>query len=312
MGEFDFIDRFLAAFAEAGGELSGREVLLGPGDDCALLASPAPLAITTDAVVEGVHFRRDWASWAEIGHKALAVNLSDLAAMGARPVAFLCALAVPRELDEAALLELARGMAPLARQHGAVLCGGNVTRATQLSITITALGAVEGRPLRRDTARPGDVVMLLGDRLGEAAAELRTLQRGGSIPPGHSALHRPQPLCREGVVAATQLSCAIDLSDGLVQDLGHIASASGVRLRIDARRLPRSERFGQLTVGMPEEEQLSLLLAGGEEYILALCGPAEAATALGACLIGQVEEGRGVTIDNAPMGVRLQGFDHLS
>ena len=310
MEEFRFIDHFLGAFREAGGQTSGGEVLLGPGDDAALLSLTAPLAITTDALVEGVHFRRDWATWRQVGHKALAVNLSDLAAMGARPVAFLCALAIPRDMDETALLELARGMAPLAARHGARLCGGNVTRASELSITITALGVTKHNTLRRDRARPGDAVLLVGP-LGEAGAELHHLLKGSVLPPGPSALHEPIPRCEAGLLAARHTACAIDLSDGLVQDLGHVAEASGVGLTLDFAALPRSPRFELLTQGMSEVDRARFLLAGGEDYALVVCGDASLAGMLSARVIGRVDTGHGVTVVGAPAGTSLAGWNHL-
>jgi thiamine-monophosphate kinase len=139
-GEFERIDIFLRAFQAAGGALSGPGVLLGPGDDAAVLAGGAPLAVTTDALMENVHFRRDWSSWEQVGHKALAVNLSDLAAMGARPLAFTCAVGLPATFGVADLEALARGMGALASRSGAILVGGNFTAAGEISITITAFG----------------------------------------------------------------------------------------------------------------------------------------------------------------------------
>jgi thiamine-monophosphate kinase len=310
-GEFARIDRFLAAFRAAGGRTSGGSVVLGPGDDAAVYASPSPTALTTDALFEEVHFRRVWTTPEDLGHKALAVNVSDLAAMGARPTSFLCALGVPDDVDDAYLERLARGMAPLAARVGCVLAGGNFSRASELSLTITALGAIEHRTLRRDTARVGDAVILVGD-LGEAAAELRLLMAGTSLPPGHSALNRPQPLVREGLAAARVASCAIDVSDGLVQDLGHVARASGVRLVIDDRRVPRSARFDRLTQGLDAVVKVSLVYAGGEDYALAVIGDGRRADDFGGVIIGRVEEGRGVEVEGLPPGTRLAGHDHFA
>lgn len=310
MGEFERIDRFLGAFAAAGGALSGEAVPLGPGDDAALLRVRGTLAVTTDALVEGVHFRRAFATAAQVGHKALAVNLSDLAAMGARPTAFTCALALPADVDDAWLDGLARGLAALAARHGVVLAGGNFTRAGELSLTLTALGELPGQPLLRTVARPGDAVMLVGD-VGVAAAELLWLEAGRALPPGPSALHEPEPRCEAGLLAARRLRCGIDVSDGLVQDLGHVAKASGVRVRLDFQRIPRTPRFDVLTAGLGEAARAHLLLAGGEDYALALCGPAGAARELGATVIGRVEEGSGVEVDGLPPGTGLHGHDHF-
>jgi len=310
-GEFARIDRFLAAFRAAGGRTSGGDVLLGPGDDAAVLLPRGPLAVTTDALFERVHFRRDWTTPVDLGHKVLAVNLSDLAAMGARPTAFLCALGVPDDVDDAFLESLARGMAPLAARVGCVLAGGNFSRARELSVTVTAMGTLDHRTLRRDAARPGDDVLLVGE-LGEAAAELRLLFDGQPLPPGPSVLHRPQPLVREGMAAARIFDCAIDVSDGLVQDLGHLADASHVRLVIENTSVPRSARFEQLTTDLDAADRASLLYSGGEDYALVVCGDGRRAQDIGAVVIGRVEAGEGVEVRGLPAGVRLGGHDHFA
>lgn len=267
LGEFELIQRFTDAFVAAGGALSNQRVVLGPGDDCAVLGGGGPLAVTSDAVVENVHFRRDWFSWAEVGHKALAVNLSDLAAMGARPVAFTCSLALPPDVSVAELEEVATGMGRLAARHDAALAGGNFTRAGELSVNITAIGSLDAEPLRRGSARPGDRVLLIGD-LGVAAAELASRLRGEAIPPGPSALRMPRPLVDEGFLATRFSRCAIDVSDGLVQDVGHIAQASSVRIELNPNRIPKPVRFLELTPAADDETRLRLQLAGGEDYAL--------------------------------------------
>ncbi len=310
-GEFARIERFLRAFQRAGGSVRGRGVRLGPGDDAAIVEGRHPVAVTTDALVEGVHFRRDWATFEQVGHKSLAVNLSDLAAMGARPAWFTCALALPPSATDEQLEAVARGMAPLATRHGAVLVGGNFTRASEWSVTITAMGELPGEPLRRDTARPGDAVMVVGT-LGVAAGELAWLREGRPLPAGPSALHEPLPLCAEGVRAAELLRCGIDVSDGLVQDLGHVAAASGVRIVLDFVSIPRSARLGALAAGRDEATCAGWLLAGGEDYALVLCGPREAAAALGATIVGRVETGAGVAVAGAPPGAGLAGHDHFA
>lgn len=313
-GEFERIDLFLQAFQAAGGRVEGGVVQLGPGDDAAIFSSPKRLVVTTDALVENVHFRLDWATPEQIGHKALAVNLSDLAAMGARAETFTCALALPPGVGNEQLAGLARGMGALAAKTGAVLAGGNFTRASELSLTITAMGSLEGEALRRDTARPGDQVLLVGD-VGVAAAELRRLLQGDALPEGRSALHEPQPLLDAGVRAAKLCRCGIDVSDGLAQDLEHLAKTSGVKLEIDVARLPRSARFEALTADCNEREKLRLLLAGGEDYALVVIGAGEAIEALqrepGGQVIGRVSAGRGVELLGLPEEVSLAGHDHF-
>ena len=310
-GEFERIDRFLASFQAARGRVSGQGVLLGPGDDAALLSVDRPISVTTDAVVERVHFRRDGVDAARIGHKALAVNLSDLAAMGARPFAFTCALSLPDDVDDGWLDDFASGMARLASRHGAALVGGNFTRARELSVTITAMGVQEGEALRRDLARSGDAVMLVGE-VGVAAGELSWLLAGRSLPPGRSALHEPEPLCLAGVRAAMRVRCGIDVSDGLVQDVGHVAKASGVRIVLEAARVPRTPGFDQLAVGWAKTDAERWLFAGGEDYALVLCGPGDVASELGATIIGRVEPGAGVEVEGLTPGTPLTGHDHFA
>lgn len=294
--------------------MQGPAVPLGPGDDCAVVDVRAPMAVTTDAIFENVHFRRTHATPEQIGHKALAVNLSDLAAAGARPVAFLCAAALPPDYPEQDVSGLARGMGRLAARTGAILAGGNLTRADALSLTITAMGTLEGEGLRRDRARPGDRILLVGP-VGEAAAELRLLEAGGRLPPGRSVLLEPEPRLREGLAATGRARCAIDVSDGLVQDLSHVAEASGVGVRVDFTALPRSVRFTELTRGLAPHEAATLQLSGGEDYALVVVAPpaqaSELAGEIGAVDIGCIEPGAGVVVDGAPDGACLAGWDHF-
>jgi len=313
-GEFERIDLFLRAFEAAGGATHGRAVLLGAGDDAAILAPGPALAVTTDALVEDVHFRRQWATWAQIGHKALAVNLSDLAAMGARPSAFVCALGLPPEVDDQALAEMAGGMGKLAARFGAILAGGNFSRARETSVTITAFGEMGDRVLRRDAARPGDLVVLAGE-VGTAAAELAWLEKGRALPPGRSALLEPEPLVESGLCAARHASCGIDVSDGLAQDLGHLARASGVAIRLHFAAIPQSQRFGVLTKDLPAAEKARFTVAGGDDYALVLAVPPEPARRLcveiGGTVLGRVESGEGVAIDGLPAGTSVGGHNHF-
>lgn len=312
--EFERIDLFLESFQHAGGSVEGGSVSLGPGDDAAIFSSARRLVVTTDAVVDNVHFRFDWATPEQIGHKALAVNLSDLAAMGATAETFTCALAVPPGFSDEALVGIASGMGALAQRTGAVLSGGNFTKASELSITVTAIGSLAGNALRRNAALPGDVVLLVGD-VGVAAAELRLLMANKPLPEGVSALHEPQALLEAGGSASERVRCAIDVSDGLSQDLGHVAKSSAVRLIIDAQRIPRSERFASLTETLNEPEKLSLLLGGGEDYALVIIGALQAINALrlrvGGVVIGRVESGEGVEFEGVSHGVRFAGHDHF-
>jgi thiamine-monophosphate kinase len=194
-GEFSLIERFLAEFPRA-------RVPLGPGDDCAVLApTKGPLCVTTDAVVEEVHFTRAHFSPEDIGHKALAVNLSDLAAMGATPRWFLCALALPRDFPQAQLRRIARGMSALAREHRIALVGGNFTSARELSLTITAAGELRRPALTRAGGRPGDLLYMSGT-LGEARLGLLQLQAGRRTGAAIRRQRRPVPRVALGQLAS--------------------------------------------------------------------------------------------------------------
>ena len=195
VGEFGLIDRVLRALTEAGAEPDpAHGVLVGPGDDAAVVAAPdGRVVISTDVLVEGRHFRRDWSSGYDVGIRAAAANLADIAAMGAHPTALTIGLAAPYDLPVAWTLELARGLATEAAAGGAVVVGGDMVRSDTLVISVTALGRLDGRtPVLRSGARPGDVVVLAG-RLGWAAAGLRLLGEGIVDGPLVAAHRRPTP-----------------------------------------------------------------------------------------------------------------------
>ncbi len=320
-GEFALIDSFLAPF---GVSRNGRRgpaasgVLCGPGDDCAQLAPSRGMRLvaTTDAALDGVHFDLRRSSAEDAGWKALAMNLSDLAAAGARPRWFLCALGVPIVgMPQNALAAVARGfgrgMARLAKESGCALVGGNLTRAKQWSLTITALGEAR-RPLSRAGARPGDALVLVGE-LGAAALGLSWLQDGPShgaakrnrlvayaesLPAaGRAAVRaqlRPVPQVEAGLVAAALASAAIDISDGLLQDLGHLCARSGCAAELACERLPRSPlvRAHEARAARRGDHPYALSLAGGEDYALLLAVPAARAPTLLRRLAGRSCAGR--------------------
>lgn len=311
-GEFELIDLFTRALPR-----TGRGVVLGPGDDAAVLR-PAPgedLVVTVDAVVEGVHFDAR-STPADVGWKALAVNLSDLAAMGARPVGALVALALPRGTPLARVRGVARGLGACARAFGTPVVGGNVTRADALSLTVTVLGAVpEGGALLRDGARAGDLVAVTGT-LGDAALGLA---RGAPAPLARRQ-RRPTPRVAAGLALAGLVRAAIDVSDGLVQDLGHLCRASGVGARIGVVDLPLSAAYRRVASGL--QDPYAAALAGGEDYELVVAvAPANLAAARAAAErggvalspIGRFVRGRGVRV----VGIRGEplatpaGHDHL-
>jgi thiamine-monophosphate kinase len=311
LGEEALIARI--ARIAARGAKGGRDVALGIGDDAALLrVRPGEeVVVTTDASVEGVHFRLDQETPNLAGRRALVANLSDLAAMGARPLGVTCALAAPPELPVATALGLARGLVAEADRHGTSLVGGNVTRAPVLSLAITAIGAVaKGRALRRSVARAGDRVLVTGT-VGRSALE----RARGRIR------HVPTPRLRAGRALArlNGAGACIDLSDGLVSDAGHLARASGVRIVLDAARVPRPRGFDAACrrVGIEPD---AAAFRFGEDYELLFSVRAGAPRAavlarrlgVSVCEIGQVQAGRGVTLrgsEQAPPGPG--GFRHF-
>ena len=261
MGEFGLIARIERAVDRAG----GSAVRLGIGDDAALLRlrSGEELAVSTDAFVEGVHFRYANESPRTIGRRAIAASLSDLAAMGARPVGCVVALAAPPSLPLARFDGLAAGMAREAAHHGAPLCGGNLTRARQTAISVTVLGAVRsGRALTRKGSRPGDRILVTG-RLGRAALERARAERAGG-----RVRHVPEPRIAAGRKLAglgARIAC-IDVSDGLAADLRHLLGTGlGADLDPEALPLARGVAGGARRLGLDPHR---LALTGGEDYEL--------------------------------------------
>ncbi len=295
----------IAAFLEPFG--GGERVVIGPGSDCAAVrpAKGMRLVATTDAVVQGVHFTLPGFSPQEVGWKALAVNLSDLAAAGARPRWFLCALGVPRGASLRMARGMAQGMARLARRFGCALVGGNVTSASEWSLTITALGEAR-RPLARTGARPGHALVVAG-KLGDAAAGLRGARAG------LRAQRRPSPLVREGIAAARFASASVDVSDGFLRDLGHLCRESRCGAVVETTRLP----VGPAARAFPDGLQLAL--SGGEDYALLFAVPAGRVPALRRAVrcveVGRFVRGGGIqlTRQGRPMALpRRAGFDHLA
>lgn len=302
MDEFGLIDTFVSCFDVA-------PPPRGPGDDCAVLRSQGPTCVTTDAVFEGVHFTRPRFSLEDVGHKALAVNLSDLASMGARPSWFTVALGLPPGTRPADLKKLGHGMSALARTHGAELIGGNVTRASQLSVTVTIAGTLEGLPMLRSGAQAGDALYVSGP-LGDAAAGLKA--KSGAL---RLAQRRPTPHLAFGQLARTLCSAAIDVSDGLAQDLGHLCKASGVGAELESSALPLSEAL--LRFAGSRKAALPFALTGGEDYVLLVAARRSEAfetamTKAGFVFhqLGWLREGSGIRLDGVTLRGKL-GFKHL-
>jgi thiamine-monophosphate kinase len=265
--------------------------LLGPGDDAAVVAaSDGRVVATTDVLVEGVHFRLDWSTPEQIGRKAAAANLADVAAMGAVPTALLVGLAAPADTPVATLSGLADGLWAEAGVVGAGLVGGDVVLAAELVLAVTALGSLEGRaPVTRAGARPGDIVALAG-RVGWAAAGLAVLQRGFRSPGAVVAAHRlPEPPYAAGPQAARAgATSMIDISDGLLADLGHVAEASGVVIDLCVPEVPPrlAEIGGALGI-----DPLSWLLTGGEDHALVATFPPDVVPPAAFAVIGAVRAG---------------------
>lgn len=286
-GEFALIERIRSALPRG-----GEGVVLGVGDDCAVLTPPPGerLVATVDMLVEGVHFHRSALDGEGLGRRALAVNLSDIASMGARPLWALVSLGLPAWVDDGFLAALYRGIGDLATRYGLAVVGGNLTRLPErLAIDITVVGAA-ARPVARGGARPGDALYVTGC-LGAAAAELA----GGR--------HRePEPRLSEGraLAASGGVRAMIDISDGLVQDLGHVCAASGVGAALAAGSIP-------VAAGATLEQALY----GGEDYELLLAAEPAARLPLPLYRIGELRPaGEGLTLDGRPLPVR--GWDHFA
>ena len=257
LGEFGLIDRI----ARLAGSRPAAGIVLGIGDDAALLRlrPGQDLVVSTDAAVAGVHFRLDHETPRTAGRRAAVGALSDLAAMGARPLGVLLAAAFPPATPVATALGLVRGILDVTRRSGARLVGGNVTRAREISLVLTALGAVpRGRALRRDRGRPGDRLFVTG-ALGRSAFERAQGRVRSAAAPRIAAGRR--------LTAVGGVGACIDLSDGLAADLAQIARASGVAARLDPERLPLPPGF-RAACSRTGHDPFRLALAGGEDYEL--------------------------------------------
>lgn len=286
-------------------------VTLGAGDDAAALRLEGEAVISTDVLVEHVHFKRQWSSAEQIGRKAVAVNISDIESMGAKPVAIVCALAFPKDLDEQWVLEFSRGVKDECAQAGVALVGGDISTASVIVAGVTALGDMQGRqPVTRAGARAGDVVAVRG-RLGWSGAGLAALMRGFRSPLDvvHAALCPEVPYGQGRVACDAGATAMMDISDGLVQDLGHMARASRVGIDLHRAALEVAEpmeRVGAAT----GKDPLGFVLHGGEDYALVATFPSEGSLPKGWRVIGEVVQGEGVTVDGAECDA--EGWDHLA
>jgi thiamine-monophosphate kinase len=321
-GEFDLIARLCAPIR------LGPRTILGPGDDCAILsASRAPILFTIDSLVEGVHFDLRWIPLRALGARALAVNLSDIAAMGGRPTACVVNLAVRAGISASMLDQIYAGLRTAARAAATDIVGGNITSARQLSITIALLGEAGHGVMRRDSARPGDDIFVTGT-LGDAALgwrllagklEARILARAKTkryraakkylverFTSPDARLHAGQRL-----LGLRPAPAAIDISDGLLQDLGHILERSGVGAEIDASRIPISPAYRAIL-----GDDLTYALGGGEDYELLFCvrpghSESQLTRRLGVAVrhIGKVVRGRRLKLIGA--AAKTAGWDQM-
>lgn len=321
LGEFALIGRL----ADAIGAQASPDLIVGIGDDAAAWrAGDRVLLATTDTMVEGVHFLPELASWADVGWKALAVNVSDIAAMGGEPAFALVTLALLPGTELAAVDAVYAGLRECAQEYGVTIAGGDIVRAPQVSITVALMGTAQmrdGEPLlmRRDGAKAGDVIAVTGT-LGDSAGGLRRLRDGAPREDPLVLAHlRPRPpLAPAQDAARAGLKCAIDVSDGLMQDLGHVCEMSGLGAEVRADSLPLSDH---LRAAYPNEA-VALACGGGEDYQLLLTGDAETigrlgdSTGVGLTAIGQMmraADHRPRLLD--PTGreveVPVRGWDHL-
>ncbi|WP_425298051.1 thiamine-phosphate kinase [Nocardia brasiliensis] len=314
LGEFALIERINRRRVQAPG------VLLGPGDDAALVAAPdGRFVVTTDMLVQDRHFRLDWSSPADIGRKAIAQNAADVVAMGAAPSAFVVALGLPSDTPLEVVDGLADGMWAEAARAGASIAGGDLVRSREIVISVTAFGDLNGRaPVPRSGARVGDTVAVAG-RLGWSAAGLAALTAGADsaefaevlaahrvpqppyaavldvLPAKDTATHPHNNTANPATPAPNSLT---DVSDGLLADLGHIAESSGVSIDLDSAALrdPALERIAAAL----DADAAQWILSGGEDHAFAGTWPAGRPLPAGWVPIGRVCAGHGVTVDGVP------------
>jgi thiamine-monophosphate kinase len=293
VGEFGLIAELAALFPQ------GEHVLVGPGDDAAVLrVRTGHVVVSTDLLVESRHFRRDWASAEDVGHRAAAQNLSDINAMGGTAHSLTIGLAAPGDLPARWVLDFARGFADECAKVGASVVGGDLARADEVVVAVTVIGACAQAPVLRSGAEPGQVVAIAG-RQGWSAGGLAVLGRGFRSPRVLvEAYRRPEPPYDAGPAAAAAGATAmIDVSDGLVADAAHLAEQSGVAIDLHGAAFEVPEPLHAVAAATGSDP-LHLILGGGEDHsLLATFAPGTVPT--GWTEVGTVGEGEGVTVDGA-------------
>jgi thiamine-monophosphate kinase len=306
LGEFGLIRQMTT------GRVQPLSTLLGPGDDAAVVSVPdGRVVAATDVLVQDVHFRLDWSTPEQVGRKAIAANLADIAAMGAVPTSLLVGLGAPAGTSAAVVKALTDGMWREASEVRAGIVGGDMVNADRIVVSVTVLGNLQGRdPVTRAGARPGDVIAVCG-RLGWAAAGLAVLSRGFRSPAVVVNAHRvPEPPYHAGPQAAVSGATAmIDISDGLLADLGHLAAASGVVIDVRSANLPVHQRLLDVSSALGADP-MHWVLAGGEDYALVAAFPSARSVPSGWSVIGLVDTGSGVLVDGQPYEHPDAGWQH--
>jgi len=310
-GEFGLIDRIVEVLARDFGRPD--HVLIGPGDDAAVVRTKGHVVVSTDLMVEGRHFRRDWAGARDIGARAAAQNLSDINAMGGRAHSLTLGLAAPEDLPAAWVLEMAQGFGEECAKVGAVVVGGDVTRAEQIVIAVTVLGACTTQPVLRSGARAGEVLAIAG-RQGWAAGGLAVLGRGFRSPRALvEAYQRPHPPYAAGpAAAAAGATSMIDISDGLLAEVLHLAVGSGVTIDVRTADLEVAEPLHAVAAATGKNA-LDFVLTGGDDHALLATFAQAADLPEGWRVIGAVEapeEHPGVTVDGSAYAGAL-GWSHF-
>ncbi len=296
--------------------IGSGDAMVGIGDDAAVIATPdGRCAVSTDVYVQDVHFRLNWSSAHDVGRRVAAANLADVAAMGAAPRALVVGLVLPPETEVGWVMDFTDGIAQECESAGAFLVGGDFSSGPMVVASATALGDLQGRdPVLRSGAAPGDLVAVAG-RLGWAAGGLAVLSRGFSAPRKLVAAHRsPEPPYLAGALAASAgASAMLDISDGLLADLGHIAAASGVVVDIESADLPIDDPVREAASAFTMDP-LVWVLAGGDDHAMVATFAREADIPHDFTVIGMVNEASGdfgVTVDGESRP-ELRGFDHFA
>lgn len=304
VGEFALIDEVVKHVGDA------RHVLIGPGDDAAQVSTEdGSYLVSTDLLIEGRHFRRDWSTAEEVGHKAAACNLSDISAMGGVANALTVGFGAPGDLHAQWVIEMTKGFVAECELVGAKLVGGDVTASDKIVIAVTALGEAR-RPVRRVGAQPGDIVAFAG-RLGWAGAGFAALSRGFRSPKLAVDAHRvPHPPYAAGPQAAGLGATSMtDVSDGLLADAAHIAVASGVAIDFDSTCFTIAEPIATVAEALGVDP-LMFVLTGGDDYALLATFGADTKLPKEWTRIGVVKDGTGVTVDGEPYE-GPQGHQHF-